>query len=227
MKNYGYRLGTRGRADRVYRRTELQAPASGSSGSTPRRCRSAPASRRRWPTRSGMRCFGDETLNGLIRTALERNFDVRMAAERVQQARAQLGITQANQYPFIDAQAQFNAVRQSSLGSFRFVPVGTNLSATFTQLGAALTWEIDLWGRLRRLTEAARARYLATEEGRRGVNVALIADVTNAYFQLLEFELELEISRKTRDTRRKASASCNFGETKARHRVLTSDKPSS
>ena len=117
--------------------------------------------------------FGDETLNQLIRTALERNFDVRMAAERVQQGRAQLGITSANQYPFIDAQAQFNAVRQSSLGSFRFVPVGTNLSATFTQLGAALTWEIDLWGRLRRLTEAARARYLATEEDRRGVNVAL------------------------------------------------------
>ncbi|HYI93943.1 MAG TPA: efflux transporter outer membrane subunit [Bryobacteraceae bacterium] len=144
--------------------------------------------------------FGDETLNQLIRTALERNFDIRMAAERVQQGRAQLGITSANQYPFIDAQAQFNSVRQSSLGSFRFIPVGTNLSATFTQLGAALTWEIDLWGRLRRLTEAARARYQATEEDRRGVNVALIADVTNAYFQLLEYELELEISRKTRDT---------------------------
>ena len=117
--------------------------------------------------------FGDETLNQLIRTALERNFDLRMAAEQVQQGRAQLGITSANQYPFIDGQAQFNAVRQSSLGSFRFIPVGTNLSATFTQLGAALTWEIDLWGRLRRLTEAARARYQATEEDRRGVNVAL------------------------------------------------------
>jgi NodT family efflux transporter outer membrane factor (OMF) lipoprotein len=144
--------------------------------------------------------FGDETLNGLIRTALERNFDVRIAAERVQQARAQLGITRADQFPFVDAQAQFTASRQSSLGALRFVPVGTNLSATFTQLGAALSWEVDLWGRLRRLTEAARARYLASEEGRRAVNVALIADVTNAYFQLLEFQLELEISRKTRET---------------------------
>lgn len=143
--------------------------------------------------------FGDETLNGLIRTALERNFDIRIAAERVQQARSQLGITRADQFPFVDAQAQFSSVRQSSLGSFRFVPVGTNLSASFTQLGAALSWEVDLWGRLRRLTEAARARYLASEEGRRAVNVALIADVTSAYFQLLEFELELEISRKTRD----------------------------
>ena len=143
--------------------------------------------------------FADETLNGLIRTALERNFDVRIAAERVQQARAQLGITRAGQFPFVDAQAQFTASQQSSLGALRFVPVGTNLSATFTQIGAALSWEVDLWGRLRRLTEASRARYLASEEGRRAVTVALIADVTNAYFQLLEFQLELDISRKTRD----------------------------
>ena len=144
--------------------------------------------------------FGDDTLNGLIRTALDRNFDVRIAAERVQQARAQLGITRADQFPFVDAQAQFSSVRQSSLGSFRFVPVGTNLSASFTQLGAALSWEVDLWGRLRRLTEAARARYLASEEGRHAVNVALVSDLTSAYFQLLEYELELEISRKTRET---------------------------
>lgn len=144
--------------------------------------------------------FGDDTLNQMIRTALERNFDVRIAAERVQQARAQLGITRADQFPFVDVQAQFSSVRQSSLGSFRFIPVGTNLSASFTQLGAALSWEVDLWGRLRRLTEAARARFLASEEAQRAVNVALIADVSNAYFQLLEYQLELDISRKTRDT---------------------------
>ena len=143
--------------------------------------------------------FSDETLNQLVRTALERNFDVRIAAERVQQARAQLGITRADQFPFVDAQAQFSAARQSSLGALRFVPVGTNLSATFTQVGAALSWEADLWGRLRRLTEAARARYLASEEGQRAIRVALIGDVTSAYFQLLEFDLELAISRKTRD----------------------------
>jgi NodT family efflux transporter outer membrane factor (OMF) lipoprotein len=148
--------------------------------------------------------FGDQTLNELIRTALERNFDVRIAAERVQQGRAQLGITRADQFPFVDLQAQFSSARQSSVGSFRFIPVGTNLSASFTQLGAALSWEVDLWGRLRRLTEAARARYLATEEGRRAVNVALIADVTNAYFQLLEYELELDISRKTSDSARES-----------------------
>jgi NodT family efflux transporter outer membrane factor (OMF) lipoprotein len=143
--------------------------------------------------------FGDDTLNQLIRTALERNFDARIAAERVQQARARLGIARADQYPFLDAQAQFTASRQSSLGSFRFLPVGTNLSTSFTQLGAALSWEVDLWGRLRRLTEAARARYLASEEGRHAVTVSLVSDVTSAYFQMLEFELEREISSKTRD----------------------------
>jgi multidrug efflux system outer membrane protein len=143
--------------------------------------------------------FADETLKQHIRTALERNFDVRIAAERVQQARAQLGISRADQFPFVDAQAQFTSSRQSSLGSFRFRPVGTNLSASFTQIGAALSWELDLWGRLRRLTESARARYLASEEGRHAVTVALIADVTNAYFQLLEFEVELDISRRTRE----------------------------
>lgn len=143
--------------------------------------------------------FGDETLNQLIRTSLEKSFDARIAAERVQQARAQLGIVRGNLYPSVDLQAQFSASKQSTLGSLRFLPAGTNLSASFTQIGAALSWEIDLWGRLRRLTEAARARYLASEEGRNAVKVALVADVTSAYFQLLEFELELQISRNTRD----------------------------
>ena len=142
--------------------------------------------------------FNDQTLKGLIERALKQNFDVLIAAERIQQARAQLGVTRAEQFPFLDAQAQFTAAQQSSRGSIRFVPVGTNLSAAYTQLGAALSWEVDLWGRLRRLTEAARANYLASEEGRRAVVVSLIADVTNTYFQLLEFQRELEISRGTR-----------------------------
>src|SRR5436190_5690815 len=141
--------------------------------------------------------FGDETLNQLIRTSLEKSFDARIAAERVQQARAQLGIVRGNLYPSVDLQAQFSASKQSTLGSLRFLPAGTNLSASFTQLGAALSWEIDLWGRLRRLTEAARARYLASEEGRNAVEVSLVSDVMDSYFQLLEQDSELDISRKT------------------------------
>jgi multidrug efflux system outer membrane protein len=143
--------------------------------------------------------FHDDTLKQLVATALERNFDLRMAAERVTEARAQLGITRANIFPFLDAQAQFVTTRSSSIGSFPFIVPGTNLSATYTQAGAALSWELDLWGRLRRLTESARAQYLASEEGRRGVVVSLVAEVTSTYFQLLEEDLELEIDGKTRD----------------------------
>ena len=142
--------------------------------------------------------FQDDTLKQLVSTSLERNFDLRIAAERVQEARAQFGITRADQYPFLDAQASVQATRQSSLGAFP-LPPGQTIAATFTEVGAALSWELDFWGRLRRLTEAARAQYLATEEGRRAVVVSLVSEVMTTYFQLLEQDLELEISRKTRD----------------------------
>ncbi len=143
--------------------------------------------------------FKDDNLNQLVGAALKNNFDLRIAAERVEQARAQLGGTRANQFPFLDAQAGFTAARSSSLGSFSFIPSGTNLSSSYTQIGAALSWELDLFGRLRRLTEAARAQYLASEEGRRAVVVSLVSQVMTTYYQLLEQDLELDISRKTRD----------------------------
>ena len=71
------------------------------------------------------------------------------------------------------------------------MPVGVNTSASYTTLGAALSWELDIWGRLKRLTEASRARYLATAEARRAVGVSLVSDVMETYFQLLEQDLEL------------------------------------
>ena len=140
--------------------------------------------------------FPDPTLTRMVTTALAHNFDLRIAAERVEQARSQLGITRANQYPFLDVQAGFTGERSSSLAAFP-VPAGTKLSAAYTTLGAALSWELDVWGRLRRLSEAARAQYLASEEGRRAVGISLVSEVMEAYFQLLEQDLELEISRKT------------------------------
>ena len=88
----------------------------------------------------------------------------------MEEARAQLGITRADQYPFLDAQAQLTSNRPLI---DRLEPGHSgraqSLDATYTQAGGALSWELDLWGRLRRLTEAARAQYLATEEARRGV----------------------------------------------------------
>jgi NodT family efflux transporter outer membrane factor (OMF) lipoprotein len=143
--------------------------------------------------------FQDEALKQLISAALEHNFDLNIAAERIQQARAQYRITRADQAPFLNVQGAFAAQRQSSVGSIRFVPAGTDLSASYTQAGGALSWDLDLWGRLRRLTESARAQYLATEEGRRAVVVALIGDVMTSYFTLRERDLELQIANQTRD----------------------------
>jgi multidrug efflux system outer membrane protein len=140
--------------------------------------------------------FSDATLNQMVTKAIENNFDLRIAAERVQEARAQLGITRANQLPFIDAQATFTGSHSSTVGSFP-VASSTKLNFSYTTIGAALNWELDLWGRLRRLTEAARANYLASEEGRRAVQVSLVADVIESYLQLLEQDSELDISRKT------------------------------
>jgi len=143
--------------------------------------------------------FQDDVLKQLVSTALEHNFDLGIASERVLEARAQYRITRANQFPSLSAQPSFTSERQSSVGSFLFIAPGTNLAASYTQVGAALSWELDFWGRYRRLTEAARAQYLATEEARNGVVVSLVSDVMNDYFMLRERDLELEIDRRTRD----------------------------
>ena len=140
--------------------------------------------------------FADATLNQIVTAALAGNFDLRIAAARAEEARAQLGITRAQQYPRLDGQAGFTSERSSTIAASP-VPAGTKLSASFTTLEAALSWELDLFGRLRRQTEAARARYFASQEGRAAVTVSLVASVMDAYFQLLEQDLEQEISRKT------------------------------
>jgi NodT family efflux transporter outer membrane factor (OMF) lipoprotein len=144
--------------------------------------------------------FHDDALTQLIQTALADNFDLGIASERVLQARAQFRITRGNEFPLLNAQAGFTALRSSSIGSSgQLVPASTNLSSSYTQVGASLSWEIDLWGKLRRLTESAKAQYLATEETKRGVIVSLIADVMDNYFVLCERDLELAIAQQTRD----------------------------
>ncbi len=143
--------------------------------------------------------FQDDTVKQLVISALEKNFDLRIAAERVLEARAQYGIVRANLLPTLDGQVQVEAARNSSIGSSRFIPSGANLSSSYTQATIDLNWELDLFGRLRRLSEAARAQYLASEEARNGVKLSLIGDVMNTYFALREQDLELQISRQTGD----------------------------
>lgn len=146
-----------------------------------------------------MGLFNDPILVQLVNAAIERNFDLKIAAEHVLEARAQLGITRANQFPFIDGQVNFVTQGSSSLSS-PLIPPGTNQKFSYTSGLATVSWDADIWGRLRRLTESARAQYLATEEGRRAVLVSLVGDVMNAYFTLLEEDLELSIAQQTRDT---------------------------
>jgi multidrug efflux system outer membrane protein len=143
--------------------------------------------------------FQDEVITNLVKTALQQSNDLQVATQRVLEARAQLGITRSQLAPQVNASGSFTAARTSSIGSFNFIPPGTNLAVSYTQAGLNLAWEADIWGRLRRLTESARAQYLAQEEARHAVTASLVADVITGYLTLREFDMELEIARKTRD----------------------------
>ncbi len=136
--------------------------------------------------------FVDDPLRELIKTALTQNYDLRIAASRVLQARAQYGITRSNQFPTIDAQA---------LGQGQRTSVGTTdgeaLTGGVAQFGASVNWELDFWGKFRRATEAARADILATEWGRRAVVTTVVSDVASGYYQLLSFDLEMGIATRT------------------------------
>lgn len=143
--------------------------------------------------------FRDDTLTGLVTTSLRQNFELRIAAERVLQARAVLGITRSDRWPTVDASVDLTAARASLRGATQGLPEEADTDVSFTQAGFTLGWELDVWGRLRRLNEAARARYLATEEARRGVITTLVADVSDRYLALRALDLELEIARRTRD----------------------------
>ena len=143
--------------------------------------------------------FQDEPLKQLVAAALEHNFDLAIASERILEARAQFRIVRAARFPLVTADASYDSQRPSYVGTNPPVPEGS-LNFSYAQLGTGLSWELDLWGRIRRLNESARAQYLATEEARRGVIVSLIGDVMGGYFTLRERDLELEIGRQTRDT---------------------------
>jgi multidrug efflux system outer membrane protein len=142
--------------------------------------------------------FRDDQLTELVSTALKQNFELRIAAERVLQARAIYGIQRSEQFPSVDLAADVNAVRFPENGA-NSLPAGADTSVSYTQAGFSLGWELDVWGRLRRLSEAARAQYLATEEARHGVITTLVADVTQTYLALRALDYELEIAQRTRE----------------------------
>ena len=142
--------------------------------------------------------FKDDRLVQLVRTALAQNFDLQIAAERVLQARERFHIVRADQFPVVVGSAGASQNRVSEIGA-RPLPPGFGPDISDVQAGFGMAWELDVWGRLRRLNEAARAQYLATEEARRGVVITLIADVTDAYFALQTLDRQLAIAVGTRD----------------------------
>ena len=178
-----------------YKRPEVRMPAQfRGSASTEAAAGQASIADVKWSE-----LFRDDTLTALVSAALQENFEVRIAAERVLQARAAYGITRADQFPSADASVDLAAARASKEGANRAIPRGADTSVSYVQAGFSFAWEIDVWGRLRRLTEAARAQYLATEEARRGVVTTLIADTTENYLALRALDLELDIAKRTRD----------------------------
>jgi multidrug efflux system outer membrane protein len=135
--------------------------------------------------------FQDDALKALIDEALRNGYDVRLAAWRVEEARANAGIAQAEFWPQVQAQGQWARGRQSPAVGAASRP------RNLYDVNAGLSWEIDLWGRIRRTNEAALAQTLASEEARRGVLLSLVADVATDYFQLRRLDLQLEVARRT------------------------------
>jgi multidrug efflux system outer membrane protein len=144
--------------------------------------------------------FQDPQLQELIRTALKQNYDVRIAATRILEAQAQLGITRADQLPTIGAGAaaiNSRIPKQKVLADHEY-ETSTNA------VGAAMVWELDFWGKYRRATEAARANLLATEWAQKAVINMLVSNVAASYFQLRAYDLQLEISRRTLASRQES-----------------------
>jgi outer membrane protein, multidrug efflux system len=143
--------------------------------------------------------YQDPVLTQLIHTALQQNYDVRIAATRVLEAQAQVGITRANQLPSASVGAGV-FIQQTPKDSNLFPAFGVNAG----QLNLSVIWNLDFWGKYRRQTEAARAQMLASEWGQRATMSSLVANVATAYFELRALDSELEISKRTLASRQRS-----------------------
>ena len=134
--------------------------------------------------------FQDPKLQELIRTALNQNYDLRLATERINTARAQVTVTRSSLFPQVAADANFNGGKDGA----------TRFKYNFLTLVGDAAFQLDLFGRLRRATEAARAQLLATEDARQTVILTLVSDLAGDYFTLLQLDLQLQITRQTVNT---------------------------
>ena len=146
------------------------------------------------PTLPWWQVYQDSLLQSLIREALTNNYDLRMAVTRVEQARAVAMQARSQFVPNVDYTGTVSQGRNDLFGS-AFPNNGATTSSAAATLNAF--WELDLWGRVRRLNESARAQFLASEEARRGVRLSLLSDVAADYLRLLELDQEMIIARST------------------------------
>jgi multidrug efflux system outer membrane protein len=142
--------------------------------------------------------FQDKALQGLIREAVRNNHDLLVAAARVEEARASIGVARADILP----QSDLIASAQRDRNSHDIYPNTERLTSTYSG-GFSTTWEVDLWGRLRQKISAARAEAEASGEFRRGVMITLVSDTAKAYFLMRQYDLQLQIAQDTLETRQK------------------------
>jgi multidrug efflux system outer membrane protein len=138
--------------------------------------------------------YKDDNLQGLIREALTNNYDLRIAIARVEQASALAMQARSQFVPSVTYSGTVSRGRNYLFGS-AFPNNSGTVNSSIATLNAF--WEVDLWGRVRRLNESAQAQFLASEDAQRGVRLTLLSDVATAYFQLLELDQELEIATRT------------------------------
>jgi multidrug efflux system outer membrane protein len=170
-----------------YKRPPVEAPGGYRGDSQSPLASSEPLGDEKW-----WEVFQDPVLQQLIRTAIEQNYDLRIAASRVLQAQAQLGITRANQFPTVSAGAEVLSQRNPKISSSF-----PSYEANAGEVDLAVVWNLDFWGKYRRQTEAARASLLASQWGQRAVLASVVSSVATAYFTLRELDLALDVSKKT------------------------------
>src|SRR6266699_7234794 len=143
--------------------------------------------------------YQDPVLTQLIHTAIAQNYDVRIAAARVLEAQAQVGITRSNQFPSASVGADIYSQQNAKV-----TKVFPAYQVNAGELTLSVIWNLDFWGKYRRQTEAARAQALASEWGQRAVISSLVANVATAYFQLRALDSQLEISKRTLASRQQS-----------------------
>jgi multidrug efflux system outer membrane protein len=141
--------------------------------------------------------FQDPVLKGLIQEALRQNYDVKIAAARVQEARAFVTVSRSDFFPSLDYSVR--AARGQVLPGFDGPGGRAQEASNFYSATMAMSWELDIWGRIRRLNEMARANLFAAEDFRRGVWLTLVSDLAQAYFELLALDVRLDIARSSTD----------------------------